>query len=153
DGKRLLSQATRPDGTEEVLAWDAYSGAPLSPGKDTPPPQAGLSARRPDGRLLVSARDNLLEVRFLDRRPPPPPTLEDEATALHAWQVRQVEDCAHSGQWFAVAFHLERLLTVQPGDLVLWRPLALARLAQDRADAQRQPVRRMPHADETPPRP
>ena len=150
NGGRILSRSTVPGG-EEVRAWDARSGAALAAGGAAPPSSAGRSARSPDGRLLVTARDNVLEVRRLDL---PPRPLPDQGPALLlSWHTGRADDCARERQWFGAAFHLERLLTARPTDAGLWRRLALARLAAglDAADARRRA--HMPRADEAPPPP
>jgi len=115
----LTSVAFSRDG-KRVFAWDVYgyprawsvaNGQPVA--EDDPPARpASGSARSPDGLLSAELVDrNVIVVNLLQ---PPPPTGESwplpdlaERRRYHAEQAARVEQ---EGKWFAVAFHVGRLL-------------------------------------------
>jgi WD40 repeat protein len=150
NGNRILSRGPGPGGGQEVRAWDVRTGAAL-PADGAAPPLAGRSARSPDGRLEVSARANVLDVRRLDR--PPRPLPDSGLALLLSWHTGRADDCARERQWFGAAFHLECLLAFRPADAGLWRRLALARLAAGLDAVETCRHARMPRADEAPPLP
>ena len=57
-----------------------------------------------------------------------------------AWHRQQLAAAATASDWFAVAFHLQRLLALAPGDAALQRRLADAK-AKGAASAARPPTK------------
>jgi Tol biopolymer transport system component len=123
----VTSLAFSPDG-RRAFAWDAAGkvlARSVQDGKPTdasnPPAKPDrLKARSPDGRFL--AKVERAGVTIVDLRQPPPknepwplPELADRRK-YHTEQARLAEN---EGRWFAVAFHLGRLLLDDPDNAEL----------------------------------
>jgi tetratricopeptide (TPR) repeat protein len=126
DGRRLASAGR--DGTvrvwdpatgQEALALRGHAGAVLS------------VAYSPDGRRLAAAGDDGT-VRVWDGTPVTPAWLgERRALANRRWAVWQrweARDCMLRGQWFAAAWHLDRLIASQPPQASRFVDRGLARI-------------------------
>lgn len=111
DGKTLFVW----DENGKALAWDTTKGQPV-PGDDLPtaPPAPG-SIHSPDGRFLTQLEGNL--IKLLDRRKPEPigsPWSFPNANQRQEYHTAQAALAEKEEQWFAVAFHLGRLLLAAP---------------------------------------
>jgi WD40 repeat protein len=115
DGQRIFGW----DPAGKVLAWFTHNGEPTDSTDPPPLPPAG-PVRSPDGFLRAEPRGNTIAV--IDTRQPQPETavwpLPDaaERKRYHTEQARLAEQ---DKQWFAVAFHLGRLLLDAPDDVDL----------------------------------
>jgi WD40 repeat protein/tetratricopeptide (TPR) repeat protein/predicted Ser/Thr protein kinase len=125
DGQRLAS--TGQDGT--VRIWDTDTGQEtlLLPG---PNELGGGVAFSPDGRRLVSSGGDAI-IAIWDATPMSP-EWEAESQALAesrwpVWQRQEARECLQSGEWFAAAWHLDRLIASQPPDAGLYCDRAIAR--------------------------
>jgi hypothetical protein len=155
DGKRISGK----DATGKVLTWDATTGQLLPDARavlvrqqrHAVNPDGSQSAFIENGQLkvvfsrdfvAVQEREEALDRAFLKRLARPDP-------AYHLQRARQFE---YSGDLFAAAFHLRRLLLLDPKDAVVRRRLAAVQGkldAQTKADAAlpgEQPAK-MPYAD------
>ncbi len=112
DGQRIFGW----DPAGKVLAWFARDGQPADPVDPPPLPPPGL-ARSPNGVLRAEPRGNTITV--LDTRQPPETArrqpLPDaaERKRRHTEQARLAEQ---EKRWFAVAFHLGRLMLENSDD-------------------------------------
>ncbi len=129
DSTRLVSV----DRSSRVLAWELPSGKPLQgsypPPADSAPDAPGqefdwhpVAAASPDvAWFAVSAFE---VIRVYSRRPLPPPWgldpwTEDEArrrAMAPVWHADGAAAAEKAGDWFAAAFHLERLIRYRPED-------------------------------------
>jgi WD40 repeat protein len=111
DGKRAFAW----DMQNKVLAWSIADGKPIDP-VDPPPVTPPGSARSPDGFLRAEPQGNT--IRITDTRHPrndnswPLPDVA-ERKRYHTAQAALAEK---EKQWFAVAFHVGRLLLDAPDD-------------------------------------
>ncbi len=113
------------DDQKTVLAWSLRDGQPVEP--DNPPvaPPPG-PARSPDGRLRAEPQGYSIAV-FDPRR-----VAEDnvwplpDATKRRRYHTEQAALAVAEKQWFAVAFHVGRLLLDSPNDRDLKRRRAEA---------------------------
>jgi hypothetical protein len=110
DSQRLFAWDTQ----NKVLAWSLRDGQPIE--ADNPPTAMRPPAISPDGKLRAEPRGNEIVV-FDPRRLaednfwPLPDTAERQR--YHTEQATLAEK---DNQWFAVAFHLNRLLLDNPDD-------------------------------------
>jgi tetratricopeptide (TPR) repeat protein len=129
DGRSLVGRDTGGN----ILAWDAATGQPLPDARAT-----AVSMSHPaisGDRLWLAHIDNdVVYLRDLRR-----PVDEDELAFSAAqarldpyWQDEQAGRCEQSGQWFGVAFHLDRAVSAWPRrpSLLLRRGRALAELGR-----------------------
>ncbi len=125
---RVTSEAWSPDGkrifawdfADKVLAWDSTTGQPADAANPPPRPDPGL-ARSPDSSRLALLNVNSTTVALIDtalherQNLWPLPNLA-ERKRYHTEQAALAEK---EQQWFAVAFHLGRLLLDAPDDVDL----------------------------------
>jgi WD40 repeat protein len=116
DGKRVFAW----DEENKVLAWSADDGQPVEPFQ--PPKPAPLGpARSPDGVLTATTRAS--RVLVVDSRVPrndntwPLP----DAAERKRYHIAQADLAAKEKRWFAVAFHVGRLLLDDPDNADLKR--------------------------------
>jgi tetratricopeptide (TPR) repeat protein len=130
DGKRLFSE----DWGGRRILWG------LAPGRQLPGASGqGISGgpRSPDGRRFALIEGNVIRVYRLVL------TAEELAEARRwvepdfGWHAAEARSSEAAGQWFAAAFHLDRLLPSRPwdADLHTRRAYALARLGRPQAAA------------------
>jgi hypothetical protein len=117
DGRRLASAG----GDLAVRLWDVATGQELRTFRGHARMVTSV-AFSPDGQCLASA-SNDLTVRLWDGRR----SREDTEKRWRVWQQQQALVCEQSGQWFAAAFHLGRLLEEDPGNASLQKRLGNAR--------------------------
>jgi WD40 repeat protein/tRNA A-37 threonylcarbamoyl transferase component Bud32 len=128
DGERVFTQ----DRIGRVRAWSSTDGKPVE-ARDPPQLQTG-AARSPDGFLHALPEPDALRVTIRDLRRPP---------IVHTWPLPDAAErkryhseraalAEQERQWFAVAFHLGRLLLDDPdnADLKQRREQALQKHAQ-----------------------
>lgn len=122
----VVSVAFSPDGERafawdkegKVLAWSTVDGKP-TPANDPPPRPAPGLARSPDGHFV--AKPEGADILVTDLREPPPSNVwpfpdADERKRYHSEQAALADK---EGKWFAVAFHLGRLLLDDPDNATL----------------------------------
>jgi hypothetical protein len=108
DGKRAFAWAQ-----SKVLAWSVEDGKPVA--ADNPPARPSGSARSPDGRLDAMLGGN--GITIVDVQPAPveaTPWPQPDAADRKAYHTKQADLAAKEQQWFAVAFHVGRLLLDDP---------------------------------------
>jgi hypothetical protein len=122
DGKRILGQ----DEKDKVLAWDAGSGQLLPDPPAGMPAGAGRTAASADRKVRVSIAGAGIRVRRADledvrkqREAHDRELLERLARFDPDWHRSRLDEALATGDDFAAAFHLERLLRVQPWDASL----------------------------------
>jgi WD40 repeat protein/tRNA A-37 threonylcarbamoyl transferase component Bud32 len=120
DGTRLFAW----DAGSEVLAWSTAGGQPVDPVDPPPVPPPG-PARSPDGSLRAVAAGKSVYVTDARRPGDNAWPLPDAAERMryHTERAARAENESH---WFAVAFHLGRLLLEVPDDADLTRRRAAA---------------------------
>jgi WD40 repeat protein len=146
DGKRISGK----DSTGKVLTWSATTGQLLPEAEPVPVPQqaeatspdGSLRAFIEDGRIKVVRQPDFLEAEkrqqeedraMLERLARPDPE-------YHRYHADQFEK---SGEYFAAAFHLRRLLRIDPKDDSVRKRLAAAE-AQAKSEApptEKQPAK------------
>jgi WD40 repeat protein len=113
DGRRLAS------GGQDLLVklWDVPSGQEVL----SLPQHKSLVyavAFSPDGRWLASGGGDpvhLWEALGAEKSPSPPAALSPDPSRVLAWHRRQATECEQEGQWFAAAWHLDRLIAQEAG--------------------------------------
>jgi WD40 repeat protein/tetratricopeptide (TPR) repeat protein len=115
DGGRVVTRSRPAPGeeAEEVRSWDAVTGQEILPCTDPVPP-AETSAVSPDGKWTATAQGPTVILRRTGQVPAER-TREDRQDErrgeyFHRTRAREAE---RSGQWFAAAFHLRRLVARQ----------------------------------------
>jgi WD40 repeat protein len=114
DGQRIYGW----DAQKKVLAWSLRDGQTVEPDNPPPEPPPG-PAVAPDGRLRAEPQGYSIAV-FDPRR-----VAEDnvwplpDATERRRYHTEQAALAEKEKQWFAVAFHLGRLLLDNPDDAEL----------------------------------
>jgi dipeptidyl aminopeptidase/acylaminoacyl peptidase len=135
DGQRI---ATASD-DENVKVWDTATGEELCTLKVIGGVEGVVFSA--DGRRLAAIRPiggSVLLWDGTDYRPAEQAARREAvAKDLPAWHRRQAEECEKSKAWFAAAFHLTRLLALQPKD---------EKLLVRRADAHRRQEQWLPAA-------
>jgi WD40 repeat protein/serine/threonine protein kinase len=112
DGRRVVAQAGAA-----VKAWDADTGAAADPPADPPPPGQRL-AHSPDGRMTAwcnGPRVHMVRDEEWRRQH------EADAEIGREWHLRQAAESEQAGQWFAAAFHLDRLIRADPKNAADYR--------------------------------
>jgi WD40 repeat protein/tRNA A-37 threonylcarbamoyl transferase component Bud32 len=125
DGKRIISVA-RTDNGNETKTWDLVTGLAIEASTDQSPPEGQRVADSPDGQRrawINGDRVQVLRLRELPRQE------KEERDIQTAWHWRQAIESATARQWFAAAFHLDRLLRDDPDN-----PDALRRRGDARAE-------------------
>jgi WD40 repeat protein len=123
DTGSVTSVAFSPDGNRiasnsfggPVKVWDAQSGQEVLALKGA----SGPLAFSPDGKRLAAGWQ-LWDTEA--RR-------DDSAAARRAWHQQQAREAEQAGQWFAAAFHLERLTLQEPANAALHFRLSFAHAA------------------------
>jgi hypothetical protein len=108
DGKRAFAW----DAAGKVLAWSVEDG---KPGAADSPPTRPSSARSPDGRRAAIPGGNAITI--VDEIPAPveaTPWPLPAAAARKAYHSEKAARAEKEQQWFAVAFHVGRLLLDDP---------------------------------------
>jgi WD40 repeat protein/predicted Ser/Thr protein kinase len=102
---------TPPGGVTQRMDPAEVNRGPTQPAPPEPP-----VARSPDGQRVASARGDKVQVRWA--RDTTPEALErqqqEDFRDGAAWHYQQAADAEKAGQWFAAAFHLSRLVEVEP---------------------------------------
>jgi dipeptidyl aminopeptidase/acylaminoacyl peptidase len=138
DGRRIASAGV--DGT--VRVWDAATGQEALTLRGHPGGVTSV-AFSPDGRRIASGGDQSdPTVRVWDGTPVTPAWLEEcqdlADRRWEVWQRREAGDCERQGQWFAAAWHLDRLLARTPDDADLRNRRDAARARLEEEEHQRQ---------------
>jgi WD40 repeat protein/tetratricopeptide (TPR) repeat protein/tRNA A-37 threonylcarbamoyl transferase component Bud32 len=110
DGKRIISLA-QTRGGKEMKTWDVVTGLAIERSTDPPPPEGQRVADSPDGRLRAWVNGGRVQVLRLND---PARQEQEERDIQTAWHWRQAIESADARQWFAAAFHLDRLLRADP---------------------------------------
>ena len=145
DGKRIITQteATLPGSTPVVRAWDAATGAEVSPCTDPPPRPGCLQASSPNSRMKAVVVGGTVEVR---RDSPftvdPVERRRVEARKALFWHQQQVETAEKRCQWFAANFHLNWLFRTDPKQAFPWLFRGRIRLKQGRPSEAATDIRR-----------
>ncbi|MCI0462881.1 MAG: hypothetical protein L0Z62_38535, partial [Gemmataceae bacterium] len=138
DGRRLISREADDDRTGELgaqIVWDATTGQRLPHASD---PLVPVPARSPDGRLFALIDGSSIRLHRLERT-------VVELLEGHRWvepdlpwHQHRAQEEAQAGQWFAAAFHGERLLRTRPWDagLRVGHAYVLARLGRGQGAAR-----------------
>ncbi len=103
-----------------MLAWSPEDGPPVQPDNAPAAPPTGL-ARSPDGSRLTLVNFNtvaVIDIALHDRQSLWPLPDAAERKRYHTEQANLAEK---DKQWFALAFHLGRLLLDTPDDADLKR--------------------------------
>jgi WD40 repeat protein/tRNA A-37 threonylcarbamoyl transferase component Bud32 len=119
DGNRLASGSR----DETVKVWDPLTGQEVL---DLQGHTKGVLsvAFSPDGNRLASGSgDKTVQVRDTEVH------WDDSAAARRAWHQQQAREAEESEQWFAAAFHLQRLTLQEPANAALHLRLGLAHAA------------------------
>jgi WD40 repeat protein len=115
DGKKLFAW-NDVGNSLRVLAWDTTTGQPVA--ADNPPPKpAPGPARSPDGRFTAIPQGS--QIRFVDSLRPPAvdsPWPFPNAAQRKSYHTKQASIAEQEKQWFAVAFHVGRLLLDDPNN-------------------------------------
>jgi Flp pilus assembly protein TadD len=121
DGKRLISA----DVGGVRVVWDIAAEKVLPGATD---PIATPGHRSPDGKIFAHIQGNV--IRLLRLRPPTAEELAEGRRWVEpdfTWHAAEARSSEAAGQWFAAAFHLDRLLPSRPWDAGLHARLAYAR--------------------------
>jgi hypothetical protein len=153
DGKRISGK----DQSGKVLSWDAVTGQLLTDAKAAPMQQL-TDATSPDGSQRAFIENGELKVVFLRdfiavqkrRQARERAFLERLARPDPAYHCQHAEQYEKSGDLFAAAFHLRRLLRIEPNEAVRKRLAAveskLAAQAKTDAALRQKPPAKMPYA-------
>jgi WD40 repeat protein/tRNA A-37 threonylcarbamoyl transferase component Bud32 len=125
DGQRVIARINEATGR----AWDTTTGVPVESWTDPLPPADQRLAHSPDGRKTAWANGTRIEVMRVEeweqgRRAEPELRV--------AWHLRQVAESEEARDWFAAAFHLQRLCDIDPAESQHFfrRAIALIRLGK-----------------------
>jgi hypothetical protein len=126
--RKVSSVAFSPDGTRvfgwdiagKVLAWSATDGKPTDPG-DPPPLPTPESACSPDGFLRAEPDGNNVAIFDPHRVAAANVWSLPDAVARKAYHSARAARAEQLKQWFAVSFHLSRILLDTPDDADLKR--------------------------------
>jgi WD40 repeat protein len=111
DGRHIVTH----DGKNECRVWDlAVDGRPI----DDLVTLSRLLSGHTETRFgqLSSEGSESLEVTWGRLRRKYPATFKTSTDEIEKWHEFQAEECEVQQQWFAEAFHLNRLLMLRPGD-------------------------------------
>jgi WD40 repeat protein len=144
DGRRIFGSA----GRKKVLAWSAADGTPVPP--DNPPTDRPGFDGSPPGTQIVAESDGTVSVidvalHARQNRWPLP-----DAAERRRYHTEQAAVAEQEKRWFAVAFHLGRLLLDAPDDPDLKRRRAQALEAPAARAAQPRGDRAPPHMERLP---
>jgi WD40 repeat protein/tRNA A-37 threonylcarbamoyl transferase component Bud32 len=134
DGRRIVTASY--DGTFKI--WEATTGQELLTLRGHT--EAGRAVFSPDGHRIATAGDDRT-VKVWDGSPVTPEwqaerrDLADRRLAV--WQRQEAQECERQGQWFAAAWHLDRLVAQNPDDLDLRARRAAARARLDEEETRR----------------
>jgi len=114
DGQRILTAS----GDHTARVWDADSGKPLLILKDHQS-SVYFAAFSPDGARVATASHDRTALLWIARESPEEERKRREVQQ-RLWREQQADAAEQSGQWFAAAFHLGRLIEETPGDPSLY---------------------------------
>ncbi len=104
------------DRAGQVLAWDSITGQPVA--SDVPPQQplwgVAVPATSPDGRYVAKPSGLTVKLVDLEKATAGSPWPLPDAAGRKAYHSEQAALAEKKMQWFAVAFHLGRLLLDDP---------------------------------------
>jgi hypothetical protein len=104
-------------GDNKKITWDLTTGKPVDgPAEKT----VAASPRSPDGRWIAVAGGKLIHLhRLPDGSEPGEEGWRWWIDPAPWWHTRLARAAEESGEWFAAAFHLSRLLLEKPDDGLL----------------------------------
>jgi hypothetical protein len=132
DGQRISGRVRGKGDTEKVLTWDATTGRLLPDARPASLEEPDEEVTSPDGSLRVPSREGVLEiVRLLDffvaqkrQQAEDRAFLERLARPDPGYHRQKADLYEKSGNLFAAAFHLRRLLVLAPKEEAVRKRLA-----------------------------
>jgi hypothetical protein len=126
DGARLMSR----DAAGKVLVWEIPSGRRLEEAPPAPLANGGGAPISPDGQWQAFAEGDL--ARLVPTKPRRDRDFWDEQEQRRkalapVWHQEDAAAAEKAGAWFAAAWHLERLLRLNPKDEKIQERLRQAR--------------------------
>ncbi|MCI0458824.1 MAG: hypothetical protein L0Z62_17845, partial [Gemmataceae bacterium] len=112
-----------------VKSWDAATGTLIQPPADPSPPEGQRLARSPDGKMTAWANSSDVQMLHLEHWQR---SLQIDAEIGLEWHLRQAIETAKARQWFAAAFHRDRLIQSEPQIAEHHNGLGRARAEQGR---------------------